>query len=93
MAVSRRHWWSWAPQTGSSPPSASAADLIGNDLSKGIKSGYAFTMVGTATGYEIQAAPTVYKVNGSRSFFTDQTNVIRVHNGDGQASATDPDIW
>lgn len=80
------------PPPGNAAPSASAADLIGEDLSTGLKSGYVFTMVGTPSGYTINADPQVFEVTGSRSFYTDHTNLIREHVGNEQASANDPEI-
>ncbi len=73
-------------------PSNAAADLIPGDLATGIKSGYVFTMVGTAAGYTVNADPQKFNVTGGRSFFTDHSNVIRYHMGEGSASETDPEI-
>src|SRR5262249_8973799 len=72
--------------------SADAADLIPSDLVQGAKSGYNFTMIGSRQGYLINANPQVYNTTGSRSFFTDQSRVIREHRGNQQASADDPEI-
>ncbi|MBG99994.1 MAG: pilin, type IV [Solibacterales bacterium] len=80
------------PSSGNAPPTATASDLIGEDLSTGLKSGYVFTMVGTPRGYTINADPQVFEVTGSRSFYTDHTNLIRVHLGNEPASANDPEI-
>ncbi len=80
------------PTPGNSPPSPNAADLIGDDLSTGLKSGYIFIMVGTPSGYTINADPQVYDVTGSRSFYTDHGNLIRVHMGNEQASENDSEI-
>jgi len=80
------------PPPGGATPDASAADLISEDLATGLKSGYTFTMVGTPSGYTINADPQVYDVTGGRSFYTDHTNVIREHPGNEPASAEDPQI-
>jgi type IV pilus assembly protein PilA len=80
------------PMPGQQTPSAAAADLIPSDLAAGIKSGYVFTMVGTAAGYTVNADPQKYNVTGSRSFYTDHTIVIRFHVGEGSASETDQEI-
>ena len=58
----------------------------------GLKSGYVFTMVGTPSGYTINADPQVYEVTGSRSFYTDHSNLIRQHVGNESASANDSEI-
>ena len=80
------------PAPGGAARSASAADLISEDLAQGLKSGYVFTMVGTPSGYTINADPQVYDVTGSRSFYTDHTNIIRQHAGNEPASENDPEI-
>lgn len=80
------------PSTGGAQTSAESADLISDDLSTGIKSGYIFTMVGTPSGYTINADPQVFEVTGSRSFYTDHTNIIREHAGNEQATENDPEI-
>ena len=71
----------------SGAPNASAADLIPGDLSLGDKGGYKFVMVGSPGGYTINANPTAYNSTGSRTFFSDQSLVIRENYG--QEPATD----
>ena len=66
---------------------AAAADLIPNDLALGDKGGYKFTMVGTPGGYTINANPTAFGNTGSRTFYSDQSLVIRENYG--QEPATD----
>ncbi len=80
------------PPPGGGNPSASAADLISADLAAGNKSGYKFTMVGSPQGYTINADPQVYNTTGNRSFFTDQSTVIREHLGNEPATGNDPEI-
>ena len=80
------------PPGGSTASSPAAADLISGDLALGAKSGYNFTMVGSPQGYTANATPQVYNTTGSRSFFTDQSTVIREHLGNEPASITDPEI-
>jgi type IV pilus assembly protein PilA len=65
---------------------ASAADLIGNDLASGEKQGYRFTVTGTAGGYVVNANPVVYGTSGDKSFFSDQT--MTIHENDGPEPAT-----
>lgn len=67
---------------------ASAADLIGNDLSGGEKSGYKFTLTGTQGGYIINANPVAYNSSGSRTFFSDQSMVVRENYGPEPATAS-----
>jgi prepilin-type N-terminal cleavage/methylation domain-containing protein len=72
---------------------STAADLIDGVLSTGGKSGYTFTYTGgTAVGgviptYGVNADPNVRDQTGTRSFFTDQSGVIRQNVG-GPADAT-----
>src|SRR5579871_5238885 len=44
---------------------ASAADLIGSDLSNGKKQGYVFTVTGTPGGYTVSAVPEFYGTSGT----------------------------
>jgi type IV pilus assembly protein PilA len=61
-----------------SPPSSTAADLVDSILAVGIKSGYTITYTPTSPDtYELSAVPITAGVSGSRTFFTDQTGVIR----------------
>lgn len=80
------------PPAGGAVATASSADLVSGDLSLGTKSGYLFTMVGGPQGYAVNANPQVYNTTGSRSFFTDQSTVIREHLGNEPASVNDPEI-
>lgn len=80
------------PPPGNASPSAASADLIPGDLATGLSSGYSFTMVGTPSGYTINADPQVFDVTGGRTFYTDHTNVIRQHVGNEPASENDPEI-
>ena len=79
-----------APSGGNA--TAAAADLVSQDLALGTKSGYNFTMVGSPQGYAVNANPQVFNTTGSRSFFTDQSTVIREHLGNEPASVTDSEI-
>ncbi|MFB3827501.1 MAG: prepilin-type N-terminal cleavage/methylation domain-containing protein [Bryobacteraceae bacterium] len=71
----------------SGQPNAAAADLIPGDLALGEKSGYKFTLAAAPTGYTVSAVPSVYGSTGSRTFYSDQTLVIRENYG--QEPATD----
>ena len=79
------------PPTGGQMGPASA-DLISSDLASGIKQGYKFTLTATPTGYSISAVPVAYGNTGRRSFFTDQTQIIREHYGPEPATAESPEI-
>jgi prepilin-type N-terminal cleavage/methylation domain-containing protein len=76
----------------SGAPGPAAADLIPGDLAKGEKSGYRFILQATPTGYTINANPVVYNSTGRRSFFSDQTLVVRENWGQEPADANSPEI-
>lgn len=78
------------PASGEAGPAA--ADLIPGDLALGTKTGYQFTMQGGPAGYGINANPTTYNSTGRRTFFSDQTLVIRENWGQEPASATSKEI-
>ena len=79
------------PPSGSSA-GPSAADLIPGDLAKGDKTGYIFTMAGGPSGYAIHADPKVYDSTGRRTFFSDQTMVIRQNWGKDPANEKSEEI-
>jgi prepilin-type N-terminal cleavage/methylation domain-containing protein len=71
----------------SGAPSPASADLIGNDLAAGTKQGYKFSVTSTPGGYIVSAAPVVYGSDGSKTFYSDQTMVIRENYGPEPATA------
>ena len=54
-----------------------AAGLIPQNLADGKKSGYLFEVGPTADGYAVTASPLTFGKSGRRSFFSDQTMVVR----------------
>jgi prepilin-type N-terminal cleavage/methylation domain-containing protein len=76
----------------SGAPSPAAADLIGNDLAAGEKQQYKFTLTGNAGGYVINATPVAYGSSGSRSFFSDQSMVIRENYGPEPATVNSKEL-
>ena len=67
----------------------SAAELIERDLASGEKGGYKYTVTGSPTGYVVNALPSNYPTSGSRTYFSDQSMTIHVHNGPEPATAND----
>lgn len=61
----------------SGPAGPAAADLIPKELSEGHGSGYTFTLSGSPSGYVINAVPDQFGSSGSKTFYSDQTMVIR----------------
>ena len=74
------------------PVSPAAAHLIAGDLSKGIKGGYQFVLAAGPNGYTINANPVTFNTTGRRTFFSDQSNVIRENWGSEPATANSPEI-
>jgi prepilin-type N-terminal cleavage/methylation domain-containing protein len=78
------------PTSGQAGPSA--ADLIPGELALGSKSGYNFTVIGGPGGYTISAVPVAFNNTGRRTFFSDQTLVIRENWGQEPANAQSKEI-
>jgi type IV pilus assembly protein PilA len=78
------------PASGAASPAA--ADLIGNDLSGGDKSGYKFTLTGNQAGYAINANPLAFGSSGSRTFYSDQSMVLRQNYGPEPATSNSPEM-
>jgi prepilin-type N-terminal cleavage/methylation domain-containing protein len=76
----------------SGAPGPNSADLIGNDLAQGTKQGYKFTLTSTPGGYIINANPVVYGSDGNKTFFSDQTMVIRENWGQEPATAQSHEV-
>jgi prepilin-type N-terminal cleavage/methylation domain-containing protein len=79
-----------APTSGSEGPAG--ANLIPDDLAKGVKGGYKFTLEGTPTGYKVTAVPEAFGNTGRRTFYSDQTMVIRENWGQEPASGNSPQV-
>ncbi len=71
---------------------AAGADLIDRELAQGSRGGYNFSLTVSPTGYAINAQPKQFGVGGSRTFFSDQTQIIRHRFANEAATATDQEI-
>ena len=78
------------PQSGN--PSPASADLIPGDLAQGVKQGYKFTLTGNQAGYVVNANPLNYPTDGSRTFYSDQSMVVRENFGPEPATASSPEL-
>ncbi len=78
------------PASGAAGPAA--ADLIGNDLAGGLKSGYKFTVTGSAGGYVISAVPEAFGSSGSRTFYSDQNMVVHENYGPEPATPNSQEL-
>jgi type IV pilus assembly protein PilA len=77
--------------------SSAAADMIPPDLATGTKSGYLFTYTkgetdpaGNVLTYSITAVPVVSGTTGQRSFYTDQSGLIRASSNGAATVANSP---
>ena len=78
------------PTSGQAGPTG--ADLIPGDFALGKKSGYIFQVQASPTGYTVNANPEAYGSSGRRTFFSDQTTVIRENWGPEPATLTSKEI-
>jgi len=78
------------PASGAASPAA--ADLIPKVLADGKNSGYMFTVVASSTGYSVTAVPEAFGSSGRRTFFSDQTLVIRNNWSQEPANNNSPEI-
>ncbi|HYO83187.1 MAG TPA: prepilin-type N-terminal cleavage/methylation domain-containing protein [Bryobacteraceae bacterium] len=70
----------------------SGANLIPGELAKGQKSGYKFVLVGGPNGYTVNANPDAFGNTGRRTFFSDQSLVIRQNWTAEPANASSPEL-
>jgi len=78
------------PASGAEGPAA--ANLIDSTLASGEKGGYKFTLSANSGGYIINAAPVAFGVSGSRTFYSDQSMVVRQNFGQEPATVNSPEI-
>jgi type IV pilus assembly protein PilA len=74
------------------PVGPSSADLIPADLAAGTKGGYTFTLHSGPKGYTVNAIPVKYGSTGRRTFFSDDSMVIRAHWGPEPATAASDEV-
>jgi type IV pilus assembly protein PilA len=78
------------PASGADGPAA--ANIIPKNLADGKASGFVFTLVGSPTGYSVTAVPEAFGNSGNRTFFSDQTLVIRNNYTAEPATVASPEI-
>jgi hypothetical protein len=75
------------------PPNPDHACLIDPVLASGEKSGYRFTFVRTGKDeYHVTARPIEFGTTGTRSFYSDQSGVIRMTSEDREPTVEDPPL-
>ena len=78
------------PVSGADGPEA--ANIIPKVLADGKKNGFTYALVATPSGYAITAVPDSFGNTGSRTFYSDQTLVIRNNWGQEPATPASPEI-
>ncbi len=68
------------------------ADLLPEDLADGEKGGFKFQVNKGEVGYVVTAEPTEFGNTGNRTFFSDQTMLIRENYGPEMATVESPPI-
>lgn len=65
------------PATAGAAEGPTAANLIPASLASGTAGGYNFTIAPTQSGYALTAVPKSFGSTGRRTFYTDQSGVVR----------------
>ncbi len=78
------------PASGQEGPAS--ANLIASDLATGIKGGFKFTVELTPTGYRVIAVPVAFNRDGRRTFYSDQTMVLRENWGPDAATPNSAEV-
>ena len=66
--------------------------LIDSALESGVKDGYVFSMGSFGNVFTVNATPMTYGTTGNRSFFADESSVIRYTREDRPATVWEPPI-
>jgi type IV pilus assembly protein PilA len=74
----------------SGTPGPNGAELIDRDLATGEKGGFHFVLQQTQTGYALQVNPVAFGTGGTHTYFSDQSMSIHQHNGQENATVSDP---
>ena len=78
------------PASGNAGPTA--ADIIPRVLAEGKNNGFVFALAATPTGYTVTAIPEAFNSSGRRTFFSDQTLVVRNNWSQEPANVNSPEI-
>ena len=78
------------PVSGADGPEA--ANLLPKVLADGKKNGFIYNLTATQGGYAVTAVPESFGNSGSRTFYSDQTLVIRNNWGQEPATPASPEI-
>lgn len=78
------------PASGAAGPQA--ADILPSGLTNGTSNGYTYTITATPTGYAVNANPVTYNGSGRRTFYSDETMVIRSNWSQEPATKNSPEF-
>ncbi len=73
-------------------PQLQAANLIDSVLGSGTMEAYSLSVSGNSAGFAVNARPLVYGNTGTRSFYSDESGVIRYTTADAAATASSPGL-
>ncbi len=74
------------------PPGAQGAALIPADLAAGETRGYKFSLQTEGQKYSVQARPVSYGKTGNRSFYSDESMIIRQNSDDAPATVQSSEL-
>lgn len=80
------------PPSGGGNDTEAGAGLLSTDLAAGKKQGYLFVITKTEEGYALNANPESFNGTGSRTFYSDQSTVIRFNPSKEPATAQSPEL-
>lgn len=69
-----------------------AANLIPPNLATGSTGGYNYTVTATPTGYAVSAVPKAFNSTGRRTFYTDESGIVRENWTADPATVNSPEI-
>jgi len=80
------------PATAGAAEGPQAAGLIPGSLASGSTGGYNYTITGSGTAYAVSAVPKAFGSTGRRTFYTDQTGIIRQNWTQDPATDKSPEL-
>jgi len=80
------------PASAGAPEGKQNAGLISATLASGSSGGYNYTITQTPGGYSVSAVPKAFGSTGRRTFYTDQSGIVRENWGQDPATASSPEM-
>ncbi len=69
-----------------------SAELIDSVLGSGTLEAYSLSVSGSSAGFTVEARPLVYGNSGTRSFYSDESAVVRYTTADAAATSSSPGL-